>query len=116
MVDEPQESDSGSAPTGAQTLMEVLDAAADRGFGHHLVARSSGKVECTACAETSLAATIPVSRVHRLEGASDAADMLLILEARCPRCKRGGTLTLGYGPNASDADTAVVTGLDLSDR
>jgi hypothetical protein len=38
--------------------------------------------------------------------------MLIVIGARCPRCAAAGTLILGYGPNASEDDTAISAALD----
>jgi hypothetical protein len=50
---------------------------------------------------------------RRLEGSSDAADLLLVVMSRCPNCSRRGVLTLGYGPNATEDDVAALECLDL---
>ncbi len=98
---------------GATTLMEVLDEARDSGFGGSFHVTSVDAVRCLECGESSPVRLFGVARVHRLEGASDAADELIVVEATCPGCGRGGTLTLGYGPAASAIDAEVVTALTL---
>jgi len=35
--------------------------------------------------------------------------------APCPSCGAGGALTIGYGTNSTDADQAVLEGIDLDD-
>ena len=110
--DSPETTD---AARGAVTLMDVLDAASNDGYDTQFVATEDGSVRCTACDETVPAGDLDVSRTDRLEGASDAADMMLVARAACPRCGCGGTIVLGYGPNASDADVAVLSALDLPD-
>lgn len=100
---------------GATTLMEVLDAAAAAGYEDQFVAVEGGGIRCGACGAIVPAADLAVTRTDRLEGASDAADMLLVARTDCPGCGAGGTLVLGYGPNASDADVAALEDLDLPD-
>ena len=103
------------AATGATTLIEVLDAAATDGYGAPFVAVGGGSVRCTSCDEVVPAADLDVVRTDRLEGASDAADMMLVVRADCPGCDSGGTLVVGYGPNATEADEAVLGALVLPD-
>lgn len=99
---------------GATTLMEVLDEARDAGFGGSFHVTSADAVRCLECGDSAPVRLFGVARVHRLEGASDAADELIVVEVTCPGCGRGGTLTLGYGPAASAIDAEVVTALTLS--
>ncbi len=111
----PSSGDPGPAATGADTLVDVLKRAADNGFDTQLIARVGGQVECEACEARSPAAAIDSIRHHRLEGASDAADMMVLIEARCPNCDAAGVLTLGYGPNATAEDVSVLEDLTLDD-
>ena len=101
---------------GASTLIEVLEQAGASGFGGGFEVESSGVVSCAACGGSSPAGELDVVRTHRLEGASDVADELIVILARCPLCGSRGTLTLGYGPSATEQDAAVATRLDLSHR
>ncbi len=97
---------------GADTLVGVLRQASDNGFATQFTARPDGSVVCESCGEASPASAIDTVREHRLEGASDAADMMLVVEASCPACETGGVLTLGYGPNATEEDHAVLDALE----
>lgn len=97
-------------------MVDVLRQASNRGFETQFIARSDGNITCKSCDATSAASAIDPVRSHRLEGASDAADMMLIVEARCPVCGTGGVLTLGYGPNATVEDDAVLAELRLDDH
>lgn len=109
----PETPDDDPVTAGADTLVGVLREASDRGHGNQMIARADGTVECDSCDTKSPASAIQAIRTHRLEGASDAADMMLVIEADCPACEAGGTLTLGYGPNATADDQAVLEDLDL---
>ena len=102
------------AASGGETLLDVLAEAESHGYGTQHVARDDGGVECLGCGETSDAERFTVDDVSRLEGASDAADLMLVARTVCPACGCKGVLTLGYGPNASDEDTAVLDRLDIS--
>ena len=101
------------AAAGGETLLDVLAEAERDGYGTQQVARSDGAVECLGCGESSDAGRFAVDEVSRLEGASDAADLMLVARTTCPSCDRKGVLTLGYGPNASDDDTDVLARLDI---
>jgi hypothetical protein len=102
-----------STPQGSDTLLDVLNEAAEAGFGAQLIARADGLVECVACSASSPTSAFEVEGYRRLEGVSDPAEMLLVAWLRCPRCGVHGTLTLGYGPNASEADVSILHGFDL---
>lgn len=93
---------------GASTLIELLDAARDAGFTEQFIAQDDGTVRCGGCDRHVDAERLVVHGQGRLEGASDAADEMLVLSVECPECDARGTLTLGYGPNASGADVAVM--------
>lgn len=99
-------------PRGGRTLMEILDDAAARGFTAHAVGRD-GRVECGNCSTVSDPATLTIRRVDRLEGASDAADEMLVVWFECPHCGVGNTLTLGYGSNSSTSDVGILDAIEL---
>jgi hypothetical protein len=102
-----------SAPQGSETLLDVLNEAAEAGFTAQFIARPDGLVECVECGAVSPTSEFVVDGYRRLEGVSDPADMLLVAWVRCPSCGAQGTLTLGYGPNASEADASILHGFDL---
>lgn len=103
------------AVAGATTLIEALRILDDHDFGLQLIAREDGTLECAGCGTRTPASEFHVAGFHRLEGASDPDDMNLIVWGRCPGCDHGGTATIGYGPNAGEADEAVLAGLDLGE-
>lgn len=113
MNEQSEKPDEPSIPMGADTLVGVLRQASADGFDTQLIARPGGVVECESCKTRSPASSIEPVRHHRLEGASDAADEVLVVEAHCPSCGVGGVLTMGYGPNASPEDEAVLADLRL---
>jgi hypothetical protein len=102
-----------STPQGSDTLLDVLNEAAEAGFGAQFIARADSLVECVACGASSPTSAFEVDGYRRLEGVSDPAEMLLVAWLRCPSCGARGTLTLGYGPNASEADVSILHGFDL---
>jgi hypothetical protein len=50
--------------------------------------------------------------MHRLEGASDPADMLAAVAATCPTCGTRGVLVANYGPEAMIEDADVLRALE----
>ena len=94
-------------PSDNTTLTTVLEQFAELGFTGHFVVDDDGGVECGACGATSASADLQFEHTRRLEGASDPDDMLSVVAARCPKCGQGGTIVMGYGPNASPGDAKV---------
>lgn len=99
--------------TDATTLVEALNILEDQDYGIQLIPRDDGTLECAGCGSRTPADEFRVAGFHRLEGASDPDDMSLIVWGRCPSCEHGGVATIGYGPNATEADEAVLAGLRL---
>ena len=97
------------ADTALTTVLHRFD---DNGFDGQFRSVAGGAVQCLTCRESTEAAEIPADRVTRLEGASDPADMLVVLPMRCPHCGTRGSLVLGYGPEASAEDSDVLAALD----
>jgi hypothetical protein len=109
-VDEPV----SGAPSDNTTLVGVLNSLEEQGFTAQLIAADQSAIQCGACGETSPAADFAVDATRRLEGASDPDDMMTVIGATCPRCGTGGTLVLGYGPNATEEDAAISAELGAS--
>lgn len=99
--------------TGSTTLLEILNDLRSVGYATQLIAQEGGSVRCGSCSETSAASDIEPHGYRRTEGASDAADMNLVIWSACPSCGAGATLILGYGPNASAADESVLDEFSL---
>ena len=102
-----------SAPSDNTTLTAVLDELTADGFTGSFVPRPGGQLLCTTCRETFAATELEPEQVRRLEGASDPDDEVVVVAAACPRCGAHASMTLGFGPTASDDDTGVVADLDL---
>ncbi len=95
-----------------RTIREVLAGLEARGFKGQFVPRAGAQVECIACGKRSPADHTLLRQLCRLEGDSDPADMLAVVALACPRCDALGTAVLGYGPEASDIDAEVLSGLE----
>jgi hypothetical protein len=95
----------------AQTLREVLSRCESRGFTGQFGSRDGGAVRCFACGRDFGPRDAELETLHRLEGASDPADMLAVLPLACPHCGGRGTLVLNFGPEASLEDSDVLAAL-----
>ena len=98
-------------PTGSTTLSAVLDAYTSAGFAGSFTVAEGGRLECHACNETVDAASVSMSSLRRMEGASDPDDMLAVAAITCPACAQQGTVVLGYGPNGTAEDGDVLKAL-----
>ncbi len=94
----------------AITLVSLLEHFDQRGFTGQFAERD-GEVMCFACRNLTSARLIPVVELRRLEGASDPDDMLAVIALACPRCDVKGTLTLNYGPEATEGQSELLVGM-----
>ena len=101
----------GQDPMGGEsTITEVLEGYAQGGFSSSFVVTDRGELECVECENVSPPARFSMSSLRRLEGASDPADMVAVVAITCPICGSRGTSILGFGPNATAQDAAVLEG------
>ena len=103
-------------PSDNTTLAAVLTGLEEVGFAVNLSVVPGGRLRCGRCGETSPADQFDVASIRRLEGASEADEMLSVVAAVCPRCAAGGAVVLGYGPAASEEDADVSLALRAPDR
>lgn len=97
------------APSDNTTLTHVLRTCAANGFGADLrPVGHDGLVHCPACGNESPIEDFTEVAQRRMEGASDPADMLIVVAGRCPVCGTGGAVALSYGPEAGERDSDVV--------
>jgi hypothetical protein len=94
------------------SLMNVLDQLEDEGYESQFVPREAGVVRCPTGGHVFSASSIDPDGTRRLEGASDPADMLMVVALRCPVCHVPGTLVLHYGPDASPEEGDVLVSLE----
>ncbi len=109
---EPDPAGTSGVPQDAETLGEVLAALEAEGFGQSFVPREGGTVRIPSSGAEVDVGALRVASVHRLEGASDPDDMVLVAAVEAPGGERG-TLVLGYGPNASATDGDTLLALEL---
>ncbi len=96
------------------TLTSVLELYNEGGFDGIFGVTADGLVDCSTCDTDSSPATVEMHSMRRLEGASDPDDMVAVAAITCPACGALGTLTLQYGPMATEQDSDVL--LALRDR
>jgi hypothetical protein len=92
-------------------LTEVLAGYARAGYNGTFTVGADATVECNSCGVVSPAASIEMSSLRRLEGASDPDDMMSVAAITCPACKRQGVIILGFGPSATAEDSDIFKGL-----
>lgn len=68
---------------------------------------SDGRIGCPTCAGDHRAQEYGVDHLGRHEGISNPDDEELLVALTCSECGQQGTLTLGYGPQASADDAEV---------
>ena len=94
-------------PSDNTTLTAILDSYASRGYGGQFSVVDDG-VRCAACGNVSEPEAVALDALHRLEGASDPADMAAVLALVCPICDVKGTLVVMFGPEASAAEARLL--------
>lgn len=87
--------------TPLSVVTDDLDSSAEAQF--QLV--PGGDVLCLTCRTTIPADAVDVSTMTRLEGASDPADMVMVVPIGCGTCGAVGSLVVAYGPNAGESET-----------
>jgi hypothetical protein len=93
-------------------LVEVLAVLDAQGFDGQVRAVGGAALECLTCHELIEADALDANRVTRLEGASDPADMLLVLPLECPHCHTRATFVANYGPESTIEDAEVLAALN----
>ncbi len=98
-------------PSDNTTIIEVIDGYKAAGFVTDFWAEEGDAVRCGSCQSVLPAASMAMQSLRRLEGASDPADMAMVVATSCPGCGVEGTMVLTYGPAASEVDTGVFSAL-----
>lgn len=100
---------------GAVQLADLLAAAEAEGFESEFdVAEAPSPLDhltCPGCGADRPASAFARDWRHRLEGASDPADMLHVSALRCPACGLAGVFVSPFGPAASARQSAVLRSL-----
>ncbi|MGE3621126.1 MAG: hypothetical protein AB7L84_11760 [Acidimicrobiia bacterium] len=99
------------APGDGDTMTEVLHDFERDGFADDVALDEAGSFHWRPCGHVAAPADTVVERFHRLEGASDPADMTIVLGLRCPTCGRRGVTVLAYGENAGPLESDALARL-----
>lgn len=97
------------------SLVEVLRQLEAAGYPGRLAVEPGGRIRCTVCGQTSPASAWTIEQTRRLEGDTDPGEELLVVGVRGPDgpCGHRGALVLGYGPEATPEDAAVLVALSM---
>lgn len=98
-------------PSDNTTLVAVIDGYRNAGFPTEFWVEEGATVRCDSCQSILDSKRLPVQSQRRLEGASDPADMVVVIATSCPVCGADGTMVMGYGPMASPEDADVLANL-----
>jgi hypothetical protein len=93
-------------------LRDVSDSLSGSGDEGQFRAVEGSHIQCLTCRTQAPAGAYRAADARRLEGASDPADMVMVVPVRCPECGAGGSLILGYGPNASAEDADALAAME----
>ena len=112
------DSDSGTEPAGNaphdDALLAVTDQMAVGGDEGQFQTVDGAQIRCLTCRQLFGADTQHADDVARLEGASDPADLAMLVPVVCPNCSATGTLVLRYGPEASAEEAELLVALERS--
>ena len=96
------------APSDNTTLQAVLAAYAAEGFADSYDIDDDGRLTHRPSGEAEELDDLEVVQFRRLEGASDPADMMLVVAVRSRQGGRQGVVITPYGPNASAGEADVL--------
>lgn len=108
------------APADGETLTSILDRLAEEGHDHEVILAAGTDEGPTGtwsgCDHVAPLRDAEVLATHRLEGASDPADMSLVDVLACPVCGSTATVLLRYGPEADELHAAALHALEDNDH
>jgi hypothetical protein len=93
------------------SMFEILRDFQEHGFNGDFSAEEGGDIRCGTCGTSTPAGSFEVAELRRMEGASDPADMAVVVAAPCPSCGTKGVLVVMFGPEAGPADQDVLVSL-----
>ena len=98
--------------SGATDLVEIVSAFEAEGFDGDLVPTEDAQIVCKSCGTKQRPARYLHRGQRRTEGASDPADMALVVALECPACGAKGVLALKYGPDSTSQEAELLRQLD----
>ena len=110
--DQPAGDQVAGAPSDNTSVTAVLARLAADGFtANFRPGDDHATLRCDQCVQDAPVGGFADLVEHRLEGASDPDDMVLVVAATCPNCGALGKVVLGYGPSSSEVDSDLVAAL-----
>lgn len=98
------------------TLVEILGELSQAGYTGDFVVDGDGAVCCRVCGTCQRPESLQLDGQRRIEGASDPADMGIVLAVRCGSCSQKGSVVVRYGPEASEGEAELLTHLDDQEK
>jgi hypothetical protein len=112
-MDSPPDDDEREPTNPTDTpLLHVSESLSGVGEEGQFRATEGSRIQCLTCRHEAPAEEYRVADARRLEGASDPADMVMVVPVTCPACSVSGSLILGYGPNASAEDADALSAME----
>lgn len=101
---------------GGTPLGEITDDLARQGRDGQFQALDGGILRCLTCDHRFAAEGASADEITRLEGASDPADLAIVIPLQCPQCGTRGALIANYGPEATAAEAEVLRAMPREAR
>ena len=106
---DPTPDDPSATYPADRSMADILEDLATRGYAGQVdIDDDTGACTCGTCGAVVPPEAMTVDESHRLEGASDPAEMSSVLAMRCPQCGAGGALVCRYGPEATAGEAALL--------
>ncbi len=112
----PQGSEAPASGPAADSLTKAIAARRDRddlGHGQFQVV-DDAQIHCLTCGKQFPGDQVDADDIDRLEGASDPADLSMVVPVHCPHCDTSGPLIVRYGPEASAQEADLLVALRRS--
>jgi hypothetical protein len=97
----------------APTVVEEIRVLRTRGYSADFSVTSDGQLRCDTCSQTIPPSAAVIESTARFEGASNPDDQAIVFGLSCDGCGVRGVLVTAYGPTATAAEAAVITGLTI---
>jgi hypothetical protein len=100
-----------AADTSALDVLHLFQA---EGWAANHLVMPGADIRCGRCGAVVPAATLTAEVRHRVEGASDPADMQEVVGLRCAAYGAAGAVVVSYGPQSSEDDQDFLLAIDTA--
>jgi hypothetical protein len=97
--------------TDPPSVVREIAALREQGYVVDFGVTPDGQLRCGTCGHVVAPGDAVVERTARFEGVSNPDDQAVVFGIHCTDCGARGVLVTAYGPTASAAEAAVITGL-----